>query len=131
MKQKLKSLDSKSFALIQCELESAKEHCHQYNDNIQDKRLKVVLVRFIGKRTPYQKYRVNYNNTYLRVFWLVFVTLSWYGSSLLIRAQYDAFQNNPISFVVETTYKDWDTHFPSVAVCENDNTERIEEKSDE
>ncbi|XP_052753344.1 sodium channel protein Nach-like [Galleria mellonella] len=65
-----------------------------------------------------------------RIFWLIFVALSWYGSSLLIAAQYDAFQNNPISFVVETTYKDWDTHFPSVAVCENDNTKRIEEISD-
>ncbi|KAM3965119.1 sodium channel protein Nach [Aphomia sociella] len=65
-----------------------------------------------------------------RIFWLMFVALSWYGSSLLIAAQYDAFQNNPISFVVETTYKDWDTNFPSVAICENDNTRRIEEISD-
>ncbi|KAL4713973.1 hypothetical protein ACJJTC_005604 [Scirpophaga incertulas] len=65
-----------------------------------------------------------------RIFWLIFVALSWYGSFLLIMAQYDAFQNNPISFVVETTYKDWDTHFPSVAVCENDNTKRIEDVSD-
>ncbi|KOB70022.1 Uncharacterized protein OBRU01_11299 [Operophtera brumata] len=49
-----------------------------------------------------------------RIFWLIFVVLSWYGSFLLIAAQYDAYQNNPISFVVETTYKDWDTMFPSV-----------------
>ncbi|KAG6443740.1 hypothetical protein O3G_MSEX003027 [Manduca sexta] len=65
-----------------------------------------------------------------RIFWLIFVILSWYGSSLLIAAQYDAFQNNPISFVVETAYKDWDTHFPSIAICENDNPKRIEEISD-
>ncbi|CAG9786712.1 unnamed protein product [Diatraea saccharalis] len=65
-----------------------------------------------------------------RFFWLVFVGLSWYGSFLLIVAQYDAFQNHPISFVVETTYKDWNTHFPSVAVCENDNSQRIEDVSD-
>ncbi|XP_049873455.1 pickpocket protein 28-like [Pectinophora gossypiella] len=64
------------------------------------------------------------------IFWSVLVALSWYGSSLLIAAQYRAFQNNPISFVVETTYKDWNTHFPSVAICENDNTKRIEEISD-
>ncbi|XP_069359551.1 uncharacterized protein [Maniola hyperantus] len=57
-----------------------------------------------------------------RLFWLCFVILSWYGSSLLIEAQYRAFQNNPISFVVETTYKDWNTQFPSIAVCENDNS---------
>ncbi|KAL0883196.1 hypothetical protein ABMA27_016633 [Loxostege sticticalis] len=66
-----------------------------------------------------------------RFAWLVFVALSWYASFLLIVAQYDAFQNNPISFVVETTYKDWNTEFPSVAVCENDNTKRIEEISDD
>ncbi|XP_075978138.1 sodium channel protein Nach-like [Anticarsia gemmatalis] len=65
-----------------------------------------------------------------RIFWLVAVAFSWYGSSLLIAAQYDAFQNNPISFVVETTYKDWDTEFPSVVVCENDNSNRVEEISD-
>ncbi|KAJ0176653.1 hypothetical protein K1T71_007832 [Dendrolimus kikuchii] len=65
-----------------------------------------------------------------RLFWLFFVILSWYCSSLLIAAQYDAFQNNPISFVVETTYKDWNTHFPTVVVCESDNVPRIEEISD-
>lgn len=67
---------------------------------------------------------------FYRIFWLIVVALSWYGSSLLIAAQYDAFQNNPISFVVETTYKDWDTEFPSVVVCENDNSNRVEEISD-
>ncbi|KAJ2949042.1 hypothetical protein O0L34_g5984 [Tuta absoluta] len=65
-----------------------------------------------------------------RIFWTCLVCLSWYGSALLIAAQYDAFENHPISFVVETTYTNWDTHFPSVAVCENDNTRRIEEISD-
>ncbi|XP_045448255.1 sodium channel protein Nach-like [Melitaea cinxia] len=65
-----------------------------------------------------------------RLFWLIFVILSWYGSMLLIAAQYDAFQNKPISFVVETTYKDWNTQFPSIAVCENENSGRIENVSD-
>ncbi|XP_050351156.1 sodium channel protein Nach [Nymphalis io] len=65
-----------------------------------------------------------------RIFWLIFVILSWYGSSLLIAAQYDAFRNNPISFVVETTYKDWNTQFPSIAVCETENSGRIENVSD-
>ncbi|XP_041979423.1 uncharacterized protein LOC121733272 [Aricia agestis] len=64
------------------------------------------------------------------VFWAIFVILSWYGAILLILAQYDAYHNNPISFVVETTYKDWDTNFPAIAVCEQDNAGRIEEVSD-
>ncbi|XP_045483966.1 pickpocket protein 19-like [Pieris rapae] len=62
--------------------------------------------------------------------WLFFVCLSWYCSSLLIAAQYNAFLNNPISFVVETTYTNWTTKFPSIAVCETDNIARIEEISD-
>ncbi|XP_013145066.1 PREDICTED: sodium channel protein Nach [Papilio polytes] len=65
-----------------------------------------------------------------RIFWLIFVALCWFGSSLLIAAQYDAYQNYPISFVVETTYKDWNTYFPSIAICENDNMRRIEAVSD-
>ncbi|XP_032517322.2 sodium channel protein Nach [Danaus plexippus] len=56
--------------------------------------------------------------------------MSWYGSTLLIIAQYRAFQNSPISFVVETTYKDWNTQFPSIAVCEQDNSVRIGAVSD-
>lgn len=74
--------------------------------------------------------KFNRHIDFCRIFWLLFVALSWYGSSQLIAAQYDAFQNNPISFVVETTYKDWNTFFPSVVVCESDNTNRIEEISD-
>ncbi|XP_077290852.1 sodium channel protein Nach-like [Arctopsyche grandis] len=65
-----------------------------------------------------------------RCFWVVCVLLSWYGSSLLILASFDAFQNNAISFVMETTYKDWDTNFPAIAVCETDNVERVYEISD-
>lgn len=56
--------------------------------------------------------------------------ISWYGSTLLIFASWDAFRNNPISFVVETTYKDWNTQFPSIAICEVENNDRIEEASD-
>ncbi|CAG4982990.1 unnamed protein product [Parnassius apollo] len=70
------------------------------------------------------------NIMFSRLSWLIFVVLCWYSSFELIAAQYDAYQNNPISFVVETTYRDWDTYFPSIAICENDNTARIEAVSD-
>ncbi|XP_072949205.1 uncharacterized protein [Epargyreus clarus] len=81
---------------------------------------------------PMSKYRSIYWNELAgpRFFWLILVVLSWYGSSLLIAAQYDAFLNNPISFVVETTYKDWNTNFPAVAVCEHDNMASVEEVAD-
>ncbi|XP_021916966.1 sodium channel protein Nach isoform X2 [Zootermopsis nevadensis] len=53
-----------------------------------------------------------------RLFWLVCVLLSWYGSLYLIRQSWTTFQNNPINFGVETTYLEWNTQFPSVVVCE-------------
>lgn len=91
---------------------------------IKKKTLFYVHIRSL-KSSPTEIFLIFY-----RIFWLLFVIMSWYGSSLLIAAQYDAFQNNPISFVVETTYKDWNTDFPSVALCEHDNTARIEHISD-
>jgi acid-sensing ion channel, other len=43
----------------------------------------------------------------------------------------DAFLNNAISFVVETSYKDWVTQFPSVVVCEGKNMDRVQEIAEE
>ncbi|XP_072948821.1 sodium channel protein Nach [Epargyreus clarus] len=65
-----------------------------------------------------------------RLFWVILVILSWYGSALLIIAAWDAFVNNPISFGVETIYTDWDTKMPTVAVCETGNTNKIYNVSD-
>nr|XP_018905921.1 PREDICTED: sodium channel protein Nach-like [Bemisia tabaci] len=36
-------------------------------------------------------------------------------------AAWDSFQNNAISFVVETNSLNWDTNFPAVSVCETEN----------
>ncbi|XP_039296686.1 sodium channel protein Nach isoform X2 [Nilaparvata lugens] len=55
-----------------------------------------------------------------RVFWTICCLLSWLGSALLIQSSWDNFQNNAISFVVETTYLDIDTSFPSISICEED-----------
>ncbi|KAK3912022.1 Sodium channel protein Nach [Frankliniella fusca] len=60
-----------------------------------------------------------------RVFWLVVCLVSWGASAKLMLASWDAFQNNAISFVVESTYLDWNTTFPTVSVCEEDNMERV------
>ncbi|XP_044763116.1 sodium channel protein Nach [Coccinella septempunctata] len=65
-----------------------------------------------------------------RIFWIVCCVLSWLASILLILSAWSDFRNNAISFVVETSYLDWDTHFPSIAVCETDNQERISEFAD-
>lgn len=66
-----------------------------------------------------------------RVFWIICCVLSWIASIFLMMASWDDFQNNAISFVIETNYLEWDTNFPSVVVCENENLERIMEVTDE
>lgn len=65
-----------------------------------------------------------------RLFWLISIIISWVGSAFLILSAIDAFQNNAISFVVETSYRDWDTNFPSVAVCESKNNDKIQAVAD-
>ncbi|VVC89334.1 unnamed protein product [Leptidea sinapis] len=65
-----------------------------------------------------------------RWIWVILVILAWYGSALLISSAWIAFVNNPISFGVETTYTDWDTKFPTVAICELSNDNKIYDVSD-
>lgn len=65
-----------------------------------------------------------------RSFWAISIVLSWVGSAFLIRSALDAFQHNAISFVVETSYRDWTTNFPSVVVCESKNNDKIQEIAD-
>ncbi|XP_055592167.1 sodium channel protein Nach isoform X2 [Uranotaenia lowii] len=66
-----------------------------------------------------------------RIFWIICVIVSWFGSALLIDASLEAFRTNAISFVVETNYRDWDTKFPAIVVCEMRNMERIQMVADE
>lgn len=42
-----------------------------------------------------------------------------------------AFENNAISFVVESSYRDWDTNFPAIIVCESKNMDRIQEVAEQ
>ncbi|XP_317530.4 sodium channel protein Nach [Anopheles gambiae] len=65
-----------------------------------------------------------------RIFWIVCVIISWVGSAFLIDASLEAFQTSAISFVVETSYRDWNTRFPSIVVCEMRNMERIQAIAD-
>lgn len=43
----------------------------------------------------------------------------------------DAFFNNAISFVVESSYRDWETNFPATVICESKNLDRVEQMSRE
>ncbi|XP_059048510.1 sodium channel protein Nach-like [Achroia grisella] len=65
-----------------------------------------------------------------RCIWGVLVFLGWYGSAVLIIAAWNDFVLNPISFGLETTYIDWNTKMPAVAICELSNNDRIFEVAD-
>lgn len=65
-----------------------------------------------------------------RLFWLFAIVLSWIGSAFLIMSAVDAFQHNAISFVVESSYRDWTTNFPSVVVCVSKNNDKIQHVAD-
>jgi acid-sensing ion channel, other len=70
-------------------------------------------------------------NRFERLFWVACIILSWIGSIALIKSSITAFENNAISFVVESSYRDWSTQFPSVFICENKNMDRIQKAATE
>ncbi|XP_017120757.1 sodium channel protein Nach [Drosophila elegans] len=66
-----------------------------------------------------------------RIFWVICLVVSWYASWLLIKASLSAFENNAISFVVESSFRDWNTNFPAIIVCESKNMDRIQEVAEQ
>lgn len=56
--------------------------------------------------------------------------MAWIASGFLIMSAWDAFQHNAIQFVVETSYRDWDTDFPAIAICESKNMDRVSKISE-
>lgn len=86
---------------------------------------------------------------HFRFFWLTCICISWITSVFLIRASLgdmtynpitvscckliisnncllESFQNNAISFVVESSYRDWNTNFPTIIVCETKNPDKVQ-----
>ncbi|XP_066902904.1 sodium channel protein Nach [Halyomorpha halys] len=60
-----------------------------------------------------------------RVFWACVVITAMYGTYSLLRGSWYNFQNNAVSFVVETSYLEWNTTFPAVSICENESPDKI------
>ncbi|KAG8225736.1 hypothetical protein J437_LFUL012879 [Ladona fulva] len=54
-------------------------------------------------------------------FWLIACCLSLYYCTLFIIESWKVVHSNPISFVVDTNYLNWNTSFPAVSVCEQEN----------
>lgn len=66
-----------------------------------------------------------------RLLWLTLCLISWLGSGMLISSSWDSFQTNAVSFVVETSYLNTNTTFPSISVCEEGNMQKIYDISQE
>lgn len=60
-----------------------------------------------------------------RVFWLLCLILSTYGSYYLIRQSLDDFEEGSISMTVESLQPRDVTYFPSVGVCEIGHTKEL------
>ncbi|ENN81481.1 hypothetical protein D910_09425, partial [Dendroctonus ponderosae] len=64
------------------------------------------------------------------LFWVLSCSTSWYISITLMYSTWISYQNNAISFMVETSYTEWDSKFPAVFVCDVKNDDKIATVSD-
>ncbi|XP_063237860.1 sodium channel protein Nach-like [Bacillus rossius redtenbacheri] len=55
-----------------------------------------------------------------RVFWVCCCLASWLYAARIIAESLAQYSAGSISFVVETTYLEWNTEFPSVSVCQKE-----------
>ncbi|KAG8323116.1 hypothetical protein J6590_009761 [Homalodisca vitripennis] len=60
-----------------------------------------------------------------RVFWAVVCAVSLLGAGVVLRGNIYNFENNAVSFVMETTYLNWNTTFPAISVCEVESTDKL------
>lgn len=69
-------------------------------------------------------YASNYiNKSCFRLLWtVVFLTLLA-SMFIFFKESYETYTNNPISFVTETTYLEWNTTFPAITICEVSSSE--------
>ncbi|GLV44091.1 pickpocket 13 [Carabus blaptoides fortunei] len=77
--------------------------------------------KFYGENTSIHGISYVANSSYFileRFCWLLVVILSMYGMILIFLASYDAYDTNPISFVTDTSYLQWNTSFPAISICQ-------------
>lgn len=60
-----------------------------------------------------------------RIFWTAICCLSGYYTWMYLIATWYAFQNNAVSFVMETDYLEWNTTFPAVSICEQESPDKL------
>lgn len=60
-----------------------------------------------------------------RVFWILTCFISGLATWQYLQATWDAYNNNAISFVTDTTYLDWNTSFLSLSICEQESPDKL------
>lgn len=53
----------------------------------------------------------------LRFFWLFFCILSWWGCTTMIMDSIHDYIEHPVEVTTNTLYINWETPFPSIAIC--------------
>ncbi|BES96240.1 Amiloride-sensitive sodium channel [Nesidiocoris tenuis] len=66
-----------------------------------------------------------------RLLWMFLCTISWIGFGIMLQKSYLAFEENSVSFAVETTGLSTDTSLPSVSVCEHEHTKVLKKTAKE
>ncbi|XP_069704777.1 sodium channel protein Nach-like [Periplaneta americana] len=60
-----------------------------------------------------------------RLFWTIAVSVSLWGTIIIALSSYRELRDHSVSFVVETTYLDWNTTFPAITVCADTNGDYV------
>ncbi|XP_031333865.1 sodium channel protein Nach-like [Photinus pyralis] len=56
-----------------------------------------------------------------RLFWIINIIASWYLAGMFMMNSYYQFENDSVSFTVDTLYLNWTTKFPAIIFCEKGN----------
>ncbi|CAB0006012.1 unnamed protein product [Nesidiocoris tenuis] len=66
-----------------------------------------------------------------RFLWTILCLISWIWSAVFFEASYTAFQENAVSYGVETMFLETNTSLPSLSVCEDEDPDFLNQRANE
>ncbi|BES96362.1 Amiloride-sensitive sodium channel [Nesidiocoris tenuis] len=66
-----------------------------------------------------------------RCFWLLVCLFAWLMTYATMKANWDRYEHNAVSFLLETDYIRWNSPFPAFSICEKDTQSKISEAAKE
>lgn len=102
----------------------------------------VITAVFMGSGTFYQYHQyhtfkglfkdINYKEELsvtstndFRIFWTIFITLSFLGLFYILKQADQLFREKVVSYVPQTTYLRWKVDFPAISVCEAPDNDKL------